>query len=417
MKDPVLEAAKANRKKLDEEMNLIVGRAEQEERGLSAPENAKFTDLLAKRAKLDADISEKKAENKRYNKSMAAAAELGNPGKTLYALDGIIRSEPMTYSLYNATNSYIKDMIALQVPAVGWDRRGAAERMGQHAKEVEVEARTDATVAKRLAEAQWELRVNPNTTAGTGGELVPPLYLVAQYIPYARPGRVIANRCKQMPLPPGTDIINIPKLTLGSLTAIQQANAAAVASQDITTSLVAGPVNTVAGQEDVSLQLIEQSPIAMDGVVFEDLTADYDQRLDQQVIYGTGSGGQHLGVLSVAQQTSNTNILKANGVTVSSATFFDGATSGTQTRAVLNGINAVETLRFASPTAIWVHPRRSNSWSYAADSATAGSGRPPTSTPAPGHSTRWATTERRPSPKVWPVRCSACRSSRMRTFR
>ena len=140
MKDPVLEAAKANRKKLDEEMNLIVGRAEQEERGLSAPENAKFTDLLAKRAKLDADISEKKAENKRYNKSMAAAAELGNPGKTLYALDGIIRSEPMTYSLYNATNSYIKDMIALQVPAVGWDRRGAAERMGQHAKEVEVEA-------------------------------------------------------------------------------------------------------------------------------------------------------------------------------------------------------------------------------------------------------------------------------------
>ena len=236
--------------------------------------------------------------------------------------------------------------------------------------------RTDATVAKRLAEAQWELRVNPNTTAGTGGELVPPLYLVAQYIPYARPGHVIANRCKQMPLPPGTDIINIPKLTLGSLTAIQQANAAAVASQDITTSLVAGPVNTVAGQEDVSLQLIEQSPIAMDGVVFEDLTADYDQRLDQQVIYGTGSGGQHLGVLSVAQQTSNTNILKANGVTVSSATFFDGATSGTQTRAVLNGINAVETLRFASPTAIWVHPRRSNSWSYAADSATAGSGRP-----------------------------------------
>ena len=55
---------------------------------------------------------------------------------------------------------------------------------------------------------------------------------------------------------------------------------------------------------------------------------------------------------------------------------FDGSTSATQTRSVLNGINNIESLRYASPTGIWVHPRRANSWAYAADSATAGSGRP-----------------------------------------
>jgi len=63
-------------------------------------------------------------------------------------------------------------------------------------------------------------------------------------------------------------------------------------------------------------------------------------------------------------------------VTVSSATFFDGSTAGTQYRSIVNGVSQIEQLRFASPTPIWVHPRRANSWAFTADSTTAGSGRP-----------------------------------------
>jgi hypothetical protein len=35
---------------------------------------------------------------------------------------------------------------------------------------------------------------------------------------------------------------------------------------------------------------------------------------------------------------------------------------------VVNGVNQIETLYFDAPSAIWVHPRRANSWAYAADS-------------------------------------------------
>jgi hypothetical protein len=68
-----------------------------------------------------------------------------------------------------------------------------------------------------------EQRVNPNTTAGTGGEFVPPVWLVSDYVKYARPARPTADRCTNKPPPPGTDIINIPEITLGALTAIQPA--------------------------------------------------------------------------------------------------------------------------------------------------------------------------------------------------
>jgi HK97 family phage major capsid protein len=129
-------------------------------------------------------------------------------------------------------------------------------------------------------------------------------------------------------------------------------------------------VNTISGQEDISLQLLEQSPLAMDGVIFDDLSRDYDQRLDLQVILGSGANGQHLGVLNVAGATSNTNILKASQITVSSASF---VASGGQYNSIVNGVNQIETLRFNSDNlAVWVHPRRSNSWAFAVD----GNGRP-----------------------------------------
>lgn len=195
-------------------------------------------------------------------------------------------------------------------------------------------------------------------------------------MPFARPGRTFANRVVNHPLPPGIDVINIPKITVGSQAAIQTSNNAAVQSVDIVTSTVAASVNTIAGQEDISMQLLEQSPVAMDGVVFQDLAADYDQRLDLQIVAGTGTGGQHLGVLQVASATTNTSVLKANAITCSSTILFDGSTAGTQYRSIVNAVNTIETVRFASPTAIWVHPHGANSWAFAADSATANNGRP-----------------------------------------
>jgi HK97 family phage major capsid protein len=124
--------------------------------------------------------------------------------------------------------------------------------------------------------------------------------LVDQYIDLPRFGRTTANMCRNMPLPAGTDSINLPKVNTGTATAVQTTDGAAVTSADLTDTFVSAPVRTVAGQEDVALQLLDQSPISFDEVILGDLIADYNQRLDIQVISGSGTAGQHTGILNVS---------------------------------------------------------------------------------------------------------------------
>ena len=104
---------------------------------------------------------------------------------------------------------------------------------------------------------------------------IPPLWLIDEYIPALRPGRVAAGLCKQMPLPEGTDSINIPRLLTPTLTGIQTADAAPVMSRDFSDTFQQANVKTISGQEDVPIQLIEQSPgQILDRVLMTDLIAD-----------------------------------------------------------------------------------------------------------------------------------------------
>jgi hypothetical protein len=144
-----------------------------------------------------------------------------------------------------------------------------------------------------------EYRVNPNRTDGQGGYFVPPAWLIEQYVDYARPARATADLCHPLALPPGTDVINLPRIATPTATGVQTADAAAVTSQDLTDDFVSGPVRTIAGQQDAALQLLEQSPVGFDEVVFRDLQGDYNQKLDLQVIQGSGTAGQVKGILNV----------------------------------------------------------------------------------------------------------------------
>ena len=135
---------------------------------------------------------------------------------------------------------------------------------------------------------------------------MPPLWLVDQYIDLPRFGRTTANLCKNMTLPGGTDSINLPKVATGTAVAAQTADAAPVSSTDLTDTSVNAPVRTVAGQQDIAIQLLDQSPIAFDEVVFADLLADYNMKLDQQVVSGTGASGQVTGILATGSINSVT---------------------------------------------------------------------------------------------------------------
>lgn len=202
----------------------------------------------------------------------------------------------------------------------------------------------DGDARARLAAHDQEMRA-ANRTDGTGGTFVPPEWLIDQYVPLARPKRVTADLLQPFPMPPGTDTIQIPKITTGTLTAIQTADNATIASQDIADVAIAAPVRTIAGFVDVALQLLEQSPVNLDKILFADLLADYGQRLDLQVLDGTGASGQVTGL----RQTSGINAVS----------FVSPVTVTAFASKVSDAAQRIATATFgAGASALVLHPRR-----------------------------------------------------------
>jgi HK97 family phage major capsid protein len=207
----------------------------------------------------------------------------------------------------------------------------------------------DADAADRLRRNNEQRALTGNIT-GNGSDFVPPLYLEDQFIAYARPGRVTADLTVNQPLPPGTDQLILPKVNTGSAVAVQTTQNSPVEQQDLTTTSVASPVTTIAGAQTLSLQLIEQSPISVvDQVVLADLAADYAMKLDQQVLSGTGTGGQVTGILTLSG---------TNQITWSPTGTPTLAGAGGLYSALADGIQQIHTKRFLPATVIIMHPRR-----------------------------------------------------------
>jgi hypothetical protein len=59
------------------------------------------------------------------------------------------------------------------------------------------------------------------------------------------------------------------------------------------------PVATIGGQQQVSRQLLERGA-GMDAIIYQDLVKAWAANLDTQVLSGTGSSGQMLGILSTS---------------------------------------------------------------------------------------------------------------------
>ncbi|MFJ6730001.1 phage major capsid protein [Streptomyces sp. NPDC091281] len=249
-------------------------------------------------------------------------------------------SEARTYERGNG-RSYLQDLarVQLNMDADG----GARERLQRHAQDVQTDP---------------EYR-DLDRTDGNGGYFVPPLWLMSQFVELARAGRAYANLAGPQPLPPGTDSINIPKVTSGTTTAIQTADNGAVSETDMDDDFINAPVRTIAGQQDVAIQLLDQSPVSFDEVIFRDLTADHATKTDLQVISGSGSSGQVTGVRATAG--------------IETVTYTDGSPTVAKLYSkVADAVQRIHTLRFMAPTVIVMHPRR---WAYLL-AATDGNGRP-----------------------------------------
>jgi HK97 family phage major capsid protein len=247
-----------------------------------------------------------------------------------------VTRENGTYS-ERGEHGYFRDLVSFRMHGDG----AALARLQTHAHETETRIAHNDYVSPELSQEMRDL----SRTDGDGGFFTPPAWLMSDYVELARAGRPTANVVRNLPLPPGTDSLNLPKIATGTTTAIQTADNQSVSETDLSDTSVSAGVKTIAGQQDVALQALEQSPVAFDQIIFADLIAAHATNVDVQVLNGANSAGEVKGIL----QASGTN----------SVTFTSTAPSviGLWPK-VASAINAVHVNRFLPPTVIVMHPTR-----------------------------------------------------------
>ena len=324
------------RKALDEFLTPI----EAENRNLTEDETTALAEHRAELARFDERIADLEEMRTAELRAAEAAANAGPASAGTVT----VRSEPLTYQRGDNRQSYFRDLGKV---LVGGGDSDAQRRLERHATEVRERAEAEERANPGLVDGEQVgiERRDLNRTDGTGGYFVPPAWMVDEFIALARASRPTADLMNRRPLPPGTDSINLPKVSTGTATAIQTADNATVQETDLADTSISLPVRTVAGQQDVALQLLDQSPIAFDEVVFADLAADHATKVDVQVISGSGSSGQVVGLRTVTS--------------VDTTAYTDGSPTVPELYPkVADSLNEIATNRFLPAEVLLLHPRR-----------------------------------------------------------
>jgi len=174
-----------------------------------------------------------------------------------------------------------------------------------------------AAARKRLSFATE--RRDLSVTAGAGGDFAlnftptaAPGYVGAAFAAAVRAKAVVAGLLHHEKLPPHGVKIETTRLTTGAAAAVQTSDNSAVQETDIVEALVTSNVATIAGQQDVSQQLLDRADpgSSIDLVLARDLGNALGLELDKQILNGAGSAGQLRGFINVSGITS---VTKTNG--------------------------------------------------------------------------------------------------------
>ena len=213
------------------------------------------------------------------------------------------RLGPLTYGR-GSPHSYFRDWLGSNVPEFARLRtRDSEQRLTRHAQEMDQIAKNrERTARARLDAGEFEYRVEPNTTQGTGGYFTPPAWLNNLFAPARHAARVLADLIPaNFMLPSGVSSINLPILTAGTEVRPQVPNTG-VPDKDITDAAGSSTVAVFAGDADVSLQLLEQSPPGahLDWALFMDMGMSLAANIEYQLLYGSGlANKQLLGITQV----------------------------------------------------------------------------------------------------------------------
>lgn len=252
---------------------------EQDQRIRSAIESKDGAATAVRSAR--AELERLEAEE-RSDAELDRIAEQRTPGASRPAYDQVARTgaEPHTYTRETCRQgvSFIRDLVRSYHPASGAER----DRLARHM----TEARVDSPDM---------LQRDVGTGAFAG--LTVPQYLTDLVAPAVAKGRPLADNCRKLDLPPDGMVIDISRVTTATSAAVQATENAGVSETDIDDTLLAVNVRTIAGQQDVSRQVIDRS-VNADQVVIEDLVRRYHTALDNSIINDDGTSGTHLGIRS-----------------------------------------------------------------------------------------------------------------------
>ena len=393
---------KETRKQATDAIKLAIDTANAEKRSLTADEQTAWDERETGVRALDeriARFTEQEEREQRAAESRAQTADTGADAGTAGGSRATVTSEPAVYGR-GSGHSYFLDQarLALGVGDGDGGQQSARARQARHEAELRVEMPKRQEARKREAEKRMDAALSGEQTRsrrvsraerrayerfasegirvfegsqegsaareqrfisrtdGQGGYFVPPLWLIDEYIPYLRAGRTFADQWRNFPLPSGTDSINIPRVTLGTATGPQPGDGAPVPGRDITDSFVNARVMTVAGQQDSAIQLLDQSPIAFDEIIFGDLAADYNMQLSAQLMLGSGfpqlNGLYQTGLLGTSQGTYG---FVTQATQTTAATQWAGTTTSFYA-ATAQLLSQIARNRFLPPSAVISNP-------------------------------------------------------------
>ena len=285
----ILEKVREERAKINAPAEAVIAAAEAEERSLSDDEWAVITAAKAAGAPLDERIADLETIEARKARPAVGGA--------------VVRREERTYSKHKnvaGETSFFADAFNAQLGDFT-----ARQRLERHLNEVRVE---NEFVSQRETRAV--------ATSGFAG-LVVPQYLVDAAALALRNGRPTANICRKLQLPPQGMSLIIPRGTTAATAASQATeNSAASNTDEVWTNLTVSVV-TIAGQQQVSRQSLERGTPGLDELIYLDLAGAYHAQLDTQVLNGSGSSGQMLGII----QTGSIGAATAFGAAPTAANF------------------------------------------------------------------------------------------------
>jgi HK97 family phage major capsid protein len=315
--DKVIERRDAVKAELDAVLEAV---AVENRTDLTEDESAKVDTLVEESRSLDSKIEKLTAQASADAKAAEARSSYADVAMPKVGGTKVTR-EARTYSPENTDVSFVKDAFTAKFS----NDYAASERLARHSREEEIERRSVGT--------------------GNFAGLVIPQYLVDLAAPFARAGRPTADfATNKMALPAAGMTLNISRMTTGTTTAVQAAENDAISNTNADDTLLTVNVRTIAGQQDISKQAIERGT-GIDQFIIQDLIRGWHTTLDNQILNGTGSSGQILGVTD----TPGVNTV--------------GFTTASPTAELLypklaDAYQKVQTSVFQNPTHWIMHPRR-----------------------------------------------------------